>query len=374
MLADVSFFTRIDASGNRVTWSSFHSDYGSYTWMPASVGIEGGSPEQIYGEGVLMAANGGVTFGDPAGESLLFTDVGNNYEVNHEAPCGGTDSGKEILVRQTPVAWSGPATLGQATALYCEDGTFFSDPALSPNGQTIAAVAGNGAAQSNQIVTIPISGGVTGGSVQSPATQITPANSGDEFPDFSPEGNEIAFQGPGNTIYTVPASGGTPTEILTNASVPAWSPYPPGGAGSTGGSGSAGGGVGVGGAGGTSGAAVAHLGLVRAATQGASVVITCSAGSAGCSDTVELILRETLHGSQVVAEAAGRTKHRTVVVGSRTVSVSAGGSTTVTVTLNHTGKQLLAKFHKLTVLLSMLQGKSPVGTHNVTIATPKHKH
>jgi Tol biopolymer transport system component len=42
---------------------------------------------------------------------------------------------------------------------------------------------------------------------QSPVNQLTPPNSGDALPDFSPDGTQIAFQGPNNTIDTLPTGG-----------------------------------------------------------------------------------------------------------------------------------------------------------------------
>jgi hypothetical protein len=65
-------------------------------------------------------------------------------------------------------------------------------------------------------------------------TPVTATGFGAQHPDFSPDGSAIAFEGPGSTIYTIPAGGGSPRQILSDATSPAWSPYaPPGSAGST---------------------------------------------------------------------------------------------------------------------------------------------
>jgi hypothetical protein len=218
MLANDSFYTRIDAAGNRVTWSDFSGNGDELTWDPASVSTAGAGAAEITGPDLMDARF--VTFGDPSGDSLLFTDYGDNYGFNGvgEVCEIGNASADDVLVLQTP-----PATQFQnLSALYCDDNTSLSTPALSPNGQLIAAQATGGNSGANgQIVTIPIGGGVQNASSQSPLTQVTAPNSGDTLPDFSPDGTEIVFQGANDTIDTVPVGGGTPTPILTNASVPA---------------------------------------------------------------------------------------------------------------------------------------------------------
>lgn len=217
------FFTRLDAAGDRMTWAQKRHT-ADLQYFADSVGADGSAPQEIYhAAGTMNARN--VTFGDPAGSSLLFTDLGTNYSIGRSEVCHATDSYTDVLVLQRPVARdSGPAP--DPTSVYCADNTILSAPALSPNGATIAAQADStSAGSSGQIVTIPLGGGVTSASAQSPLKALTPANSGETLPDFSPDGSQIVFQGPGATIDTVSTSGGPATQILTNASVPAWSPY-----------------------------------------------------------------------------------------------------------------------------------------------------
>jgi hypothetical protein len=225
MVDDEQFFTRIDNAGNRVTWAA-KQNTDAQSFFASSVGVEGGSPQGLYNLGGMDARD--VTFGEPSGASLLFTDTGGNYYFNgnvEEDPCEDSDIYLPILVRQTPGP-SGSNTGASEPVLYCDTSTQFYDPALSPNGQLIAAQAeSNQVGSSGQVVTIPIGGNVSTPHMVSPMTQITPANSGDSLPDFSPDSSQIVYQGPGETIYTVPAAGGTPTQILTSASVPAWSSY-----------------------------------------------------------------------------------------------------------------------------------------------------
>jgi hypothetical protein len=75
-------------------------------------------------------------------------------------------------------------------------------------------------------------------------TQLTAPGTASN-PDYSPDGTQIAFEGANSTIDTLSASGGTATQILTNATSPAWSPYTlPGGSGGSGSSGGSGNGSG----------------------------------------------------------------------------------------------------------------------------------
>ena len=172
------------------------------------------------------------------------SDTGSNYTIGGQPPCRGTDTFTDVLVAQTPLPSGSTGSSPPPSAVYCQNSTFLAAPTLSPRGQLIAATAESDASSSTtQIVTIPVSGGVSNASSQSPVTQITPANSGDTLPDLSPDVSQIAFQGPNNTIEIVPTGGGTPTPILANAATPAWSPYtlPSNGNGNTNGNGNGGG-------------------------------------------------------------------------------------------------------------------------------------
>jgi hypothetical protein len=361
MTVDSQFFTRLDDAGDRMTWAS-KSDTSSTDYYAGVVGTNGSSPAVISNNLSMDARD--VTFGDTAGDTLLFTDTGGHYNIGGDdnPPCDGTDYYLDILVVQT--YGSNP------TAFYCENDTFLQEPALSPNGEVIAATAESGAANSNtQIVTIPISGAVTNDTDQSPMTQITPANSGDTLPDFSPDGSEIVFQGPNDTIYTVPTSGGTPTEILTNADVPAWSPYTL----ASSGGGSGGGGSGGGGGGAGSGAPKSSVASVAVSGETASVSLSCTAGSGSCVDQLALDVTETVSGSKAVAVAARKhkRKHKLVVVGKLTVTLSPGQSSVVRITLNGKGKALVSKFGHLPATLIVTQGTTTIKT--VTVMFRKHK-
>jgi hypothetical protein len=223
---DNQFYTRLNNAGTRMTFA-YKQHSAAVFYDAGSVGVDGSSPQLIYRQpGDPMGAMN-VTFGDPAGNTLLFTDFGENYQFSGSAtPCSGTDDISALLVVQTP---------GQDAAdIYCRNDTLLADPALSPSGQLIAAAAEPVSDSGYHIVTMPIGGDVGSATDQTTFKDITPASSGDSLPDFSPDSSQIVFQGPNNTVYVVSASGGTPRLILSNASVPAWSPYtlPGGGGGS----------------------------------------------------------------------------------------------------------------------------------------------
>jgi hypothetical protein len=222
MHVDNQFFTRLDNAGDRVTWAHKCS-CDALNYYAGAVGTNGQGNQLIYNVSNMDART--VTFGDTAGQSLLLTDTGLNYTIGGNPPCSGTDVYNDMLILWTPPP-SGSNDGPPPSSIFCQNDTILAQPALSPSGQIIAAAAESDAASSaTQIVTIPISRAVTDGSSQSAVTEITPVNSGDSLPDFSPDSGQIVFQGPNNTIDTVPSGGGSPTQILSNATVPAWSPY-----------------------------------------------------------------------------------------------------------------------------------------------------
>jgi len=75
-----------------------------------------------------------------------------------------------------------------------------------------------------------------------------------------------------------------------------------------------------------------------------------------CRIVLQLSVVEMLRGSRVIA-VTGRAKTRrlTVVVGAATVSLAAGGTSTVQVKLNATGRRLLRARHTLPVRLTATQ-------------------
>jgi DNA-binding beta-propeller fold protein YncE len=103
-----------------------------------------------------------------------------------------------------------------------------------------------------------------------------------------------------------------------------------------------------------------------------------------CTGTFSLTTLEHLTGHKLTAVTASKKKKkpkkltRTVTLASATYTLDGAGSTTLTVTLSKTGKQLLAKYHKLPVKLTLTPTGSvaPIAAKAITITPtkPKPKH
>ena len=104
-------------------------------------------------------------------------------------------------------------------------------------------------------------------------------------------------------------------------------------------------------------------------------------GSAGqsCSGTLKLSAREHLTGHTITAVTASKPKKttKTVTLASTTYTLT-GARRTLKITLNKTGKHLLAKFHRLSAKLSLTPtgARTPATTKTITIRATqaKHKH
>ena len=109
-----------------------------------------------------------------------------------------------------------------------------------------------------------------------------------------------------------------------------------------------------------------------------SVPIACK-GDTSCTVSLKLTVVETLRGHKVIAVSARKAKvtHKTVVVGTATATIKAGGTKTVRIGLNRTGRKLLAARHKLTAKLTVTQriaGRNrTLSTQKVTFKAPKHR-
>jgi hypothetical protein len=141
-------------------------------------------------------------------------------------------------------------------------------------------------------------------------------------------------------------------------------------------SGGGGGGAGQGaGSAGSTQAAVA--GSITALSGGVSVPLHCSATSGSCPPvTLQLVVVEQLRNGRVIAVGArhkSKTKKRTVVIGSSTVTLSAGQSQTVKVSLNSAGKKLAAQHKKITALLQITSQGQTLKSQNVTITQTTHR-
>ena len=123
-------------------------------------------------------------------------------------------------------------------------------------------------------------------------------------------------------------------------------------------------------------------------TSGSLLTLTLSCrGSAGqtCKGTLKLTAREHLTGHKITAVTASTPKKKpkpkkttkTVTLASTTYTFT-GASKTLKITLNTTGKHLLATYHKLSAKLTLTPtgARTPATTKTITFKAPapKHKH
>ncbi|MGA9284161.1 MAG: FG-GAP repeat protein [Solirubrobacteraceae bacterium] len=156
----------------------------------------------------------------------------------------------------------------------------------------------------------------------------------------------------------------------------------PGGGGNTGG-GTTGGGTSTGGGGTSTGPVLTpsvHVVSVSGGRDKLTVTLSCPAGGASCAPvSLQATVTEHLEGSKITAITAGGKKkkaHATtkqVVVASGAVTLPAGTTKVLTLTLNSTGQALLSKFGKLTAIVTVSSGGKAIDTVTVTVRKTKPK-
>jgi hypothetical protein len=116
---------------------------------------------------------------------------------------------------------------------------------------------------------------------------------------------------------------------------------------------------------------------VSGTTASASITCTGPAGSS-CTETLTLSVVEALSGHNIVGVSASKHKpkksKRTVVLGVKTVTLTARQTKIVSVALNATGKRLLKSRHKLVVKLTAAQKAGASSTFTVKFTVPVKKH
>jgi hypothetical protein len=113
-------------------------------------------------------------------------------------------------------------------------------------------------------------------------------------------------------------------------------------------------------------------GRVRVSGTTATIQLSCH-GPTGSSCTVSGVLTSTQHltGHKIVAVTAKRHRSKTTVnVGTKTVTIAAGSTTTLKVPLNGTGKSLLRNFGTLPTTLKLTSAGKTILSSRVTF---KHK-
>jgi hypothetical protein len=123
------------------------------------------------------------------------------------------------------------------------------------------------------------------------------------------------------------------------------------------------------------------VGHARVSGRSAFVRVSCS-GPAGaiCKLSFRMTVTERFRGRKLIAVTA-RKKIRKVVVtvgSARTITLTAGQSKVVKISLNGTGKRLLASHHTLKVTLHVTQvlggGRSKTVSQTVTFKAPNKRH
>jgi hypothetical protein len=130
---------------------------------------------------------------------------------------------------------------------------------------------------------------------------------------------------------------------------------------------------------GAAGAAVGQVRVIRRSSSGstAQVKVTCL-GSPGaiCRLTARLSVIETLRGHRLLAASAiGRKggSHRSVVLGTTRITLAAGQTRLVGISLNRTGKRLTAALHGLSAQLQIGEDDLAGGTRTVFSRTVTFK-
>jgi hypothetical protein len=100
------------------------------------------------------------------------------------------------------------------------------------------------------------------------------------------------------------------------------------------------------------------------------VRLSCGKGSKCSAVRIVGTVKEHLNGGKVKAvtasaHAAKKATTKVVVVASATTTLAARANKTISIKLNATGRKLLARFHKLTVLTTVRIGAKTVKTVDV---------
>jgi hypothetical protein len=119
---------------------------------------------------------------------------------------------------------------------------------------------------------------------------------------------------------------------------------------------------------------IAHLASVSASHGKIIAKLACPAGGAACA-TATLkgsVVEHLEHGRITAITAANKkaAKTKTVVVASGTATFTAGATETLTLTLNATGRALLARYGKLSVLVTISSAGKTLETLTVRVVKP----
>jgi FG-GAP repeat len=108
-----------------------------------------------------------------------------------------------------------------------------------------------------------------------------------------------------------------------------------------------------------------------------TAALSCPAGGSACAKvTLKATVKEHRKGRRIIAITAHKKRKvrattKTVVVASGSATLAAATKKTLTLTINSTGRALLAKFGKLKALVTVSSGGKTIKTVTVTVVTVK---
>jgi hypothetical protein len=120
----------------------------------------------------------------------------------------------------------------------------------------------------------------------------------------------------------------------------------------------------------------ASIGAAKISGTSAQLTVSCpTASSAACTVTLTLFVTEKLKGTKVLSILAHLPKitTRKVTIGTASASVAPGAHKQLTVSLNGTGKKLLAARHTLAAHLSITQKGAAAATRQLTFKVSHKK-
>jgi hypothetical protein len=120
---------------------------------------------------------------------------------------------------------------------------------------------------------------------------------------------------------------------------------------------------------------LAHLASISASHGKIIAKLACPAGGTACAtDTLRVSIVEHLAHGRITAITAAAKKHaaktKTVLIAGGTATFTAGATKTLTLTLNAIGRALLARYGKLTALVTIGSGGKTIETLTVHLVKP----
>jgi hypothetical protein len=208
----------LDPSGSELAYPAI-TGYGAYGGYVALGGV---------GSGFFSAYQANVVdvgWAD-SGSTALWAGFLSGAPGNvHHPDCTASGATESLGIATQQTNPDGASAANPTSGFFCVPGEDVLSPEGSPDGSKVLATLGPRDGQT-RIIEVDRSTMSTFSEPPAPFTYETPSSLSARDPDWSPDMTQLAFDSPGGTIWTVGAAGqGTPTNILDDATNPAWSPY-----------------------------------------------------------------------------------------------------------------------------------------------------